>query len=150
MAEFNFSEAPEGVGFEVRAETREQTITASIKALSIFLWDTGADDALIPIEIAAQGPTLGTALLALLSEALFRADLDRVVFHGFDLQSISRVPDPRKNKTKPLWELRGSLSTSPLDPGRHQVRNQVNAVLLPRLKWEESDQGCRFFAVLDA
>ncbi len=150
MARYAFIDEPRGgVGLEVIAATPEAVIDAAVTALSLFMWDQQRVNETDSREISSYGFERGTALLALLSEVLYRTENDDWVCKRFTLERMEEIP-PQEGIHRKQLRLVGRAYGEPFDATRHQRRFPVQAVLLPKLKFKPHEEGWRFYAVLDA
>ncbi|MCP5443632.1 MAG: archease [Chromatiaceae bacterium] len=149
MARYKFSEEPKGgVGMEVVAGDEGELINAAATALCLFMWDQDTVEERQEVPVAWYGFDLGTTILGLLSDLLYRMD-DGWVFKRFVMQSLDEVDELDERHRKKQLKVSGTAYGEPHDPERHQLRFPVNAVLLPKLKVQVVDEGLRLYCVLD-
>ena len=151
MARYQFSEDPKGgVGLEVIARDRDELFSAVAAALCLFMWEQDRVEERDELPVSWYGFDLGTTIVGLLSELLYRMDVDGWVFKRFVLQSIEEVDELDERHRKKQLKVTGTAYGEPFDPVRHRRRFPVQAVLLPRLKVKEVEGGLRLYCVLDA
>ncbi|VAW63789.1 hypothetical protein MNBD_GAMMA09-2899 [hydrothermal vent metagenome] len=151
MAQFDFSEDPKGgVGMEVIARDQNELFNAAASALCLFMWDQDKVEERNEVPISWYGFDLGTTIVGLLSELLYRMDMDDWVFKRFVLQSLEEVDDLDERHRRKQMKVTGTAYGEPFDPSRHKKRFPVQAVLLPRLKVREVEEGIRLYCILDA
>ena len=151
MAQFNFSEDPKGgVGMEIIARDKNELFNAAASALCLFMWDQDKVEERDEVPISWYGFDLGTTIVGLLSELLYRMDMDDWVFKRFVLQTLEEVDDLDERHRRKQMKVTGTAYGEPFDPSRHRKRFPVQAVLLPRLKVREVEEGIRLYCILDA
>lgn len=151
MASYKFSEDPKGgVGMEVIASDRDELFSAAAAALCLFMWEQDGVQERDGLPVSWYGFDLGTTILGLLSELLYRMDVDGWVFKRFVMQSLEEVDELDERHRKKQLKVMGTAYGEPFDPARHRRRFPVQAVLLPRLKVTEVEEGLRLYCVLDA
>ena len=150
MARYEFSEDPKGgVGMEVIARDESELFNAAASALCLFMWDQDTVQEQEQLSVSWYGFDLGTTIVGLLSELLFRMD-DGWVFKRFVMQSLEEVDDLDERHRRKQLKVTGIAYGEPYDPERHVQRFPVQAVLLPRLDVKPVDEGLRLYCVLDA
>ena len=150
MASYSFSEDPKGgVGMEVIARDHNEMFNTAATALCLFMWDQEQVEEREEIPIAWYGFDLPTTLVGLLSELLYRMD-DGWVFKRFVTHSLEEVDELDERHRKQQLKITGVAYGERFQPERHRVRFPVQAVLLPRLKVQEVEEGVRLYCVLDA
>ncbi|VAX13075.1 hypothetical protein MNBD_GAMMA24-619, partial [hydrothermal vent metagenome] len=148
---FNFSEDPKGgVGMEIIARDQNELFNAAASALCLFKWDQDKVEERDEVPISWYGFDLGTTIVGLLSELLYRMDMDDWVFKRFVLQTLEEVDDLDERHRRKQMKVTGTAYGEPFDPSRHRKRFPVQAVLLPRLKVREVEEGIRLYCILDA
>lgn len=151
MARYQFSEDPKGgVGLEVIARDRDELFSAAAAALCLFMWEQDGVEERDELPVSWYGFDLGTTIVGLLSELLYRMDVDGWVFKRFVLQRLEEVDELDERHRKKQLKVTGTAYGEPFDPARHRRRFLVQAVLLPRLKVKEVEEGLRLYCVLDA
>jgi len=151
MARYAFSEDPKGgVGMEVIARDERELFNAAAAAMCLFMWDQDAVEERGELAVSWYGFDLGTTIVGLLSELLYRMDVDGWVFKRFVMQTLEEVDDLDERHRRKQMKVTGTAYGEPFDPARHQRRFPVQAVLLPKLKIKEVDEGLRLYCVLDA
>ncbi|HEB57428.1 MAG TPA: archease [Gammaproteobacteria bacterium] len=151
MAQFEFSEDPKGgVGMEIIARDQNELFNAASSALCLFMWDQDKVEERDEVPISWYGFDLGTTIVGLLSELLYRMDMDDWVFKRFVLQTLEEVDDLDERHRRKQMKVTGTAYGEPFDPSRHKKRFPVQAVLLPRLKVREVEEGIRLYCILDA
>ena len=151
MARYQFSEDPKGgVGLEVIARDRDELFSAVAAALCLFMWEQDGVEERDELPVSWYGFDLGTTIVGLLSELLYRMDVDGWVFKRFVLQSLEEVDELDERHRKKQLKVTGTAYGEPFDPVRHRRQFPVQAVLLPRLKVKEVEGGLRLYCVLDA
>ncbi len=150
MARYQFHEEPRGgVGLEVIASDPLEVIDAAVAALNLFMWDQEGVREQESVELVCHGFNEGTALVALLSEILYRADNDDWVFKRFQAATLEEVV-PEEEGFRKQYRIVGRAIGERRDGMRHRKRFPVRAVLLPKLKFKPHEEGWRFYAILDA
>ena len=150
MASYNFSEDPKGgVGMEIIARDHNEMFNAASAALCLFMWDQDTVQEHEEIPIEWYGFDIPTTVVGLLSELLYQMD-DGWVFKRFITQSLEEVDDLDERHRKKQLKISGVAYGERFDPARHQTRFPVRAVLLPRLKVRDVEEGVRLYCVLDA
>ncbi len=150
MATYSFSEDPKGgVGMEVIARDHNEMFNAAAAALCLFMWEQDSVEELEEIPIAWYGFDIPTTLVGLLSELLYQMD-SGWVFKRFVTQSLEEVDDLDERHRKKQLKISGIAYGERYRPERHRRRFPVQAVLLPRLKVREVEEGVRLYCVLDA
>ena len=150
MARYEFSEDPRGgVGMEVVARDEGELFNAAAAALCLFMWDQDTVEEAQEVPVAWYGFNLGTTVVGLLSDLLYRMD-DGWVFKRFVMQGLDEVDELDERHRKKQLKVTGTAYGEPYDPERHRRRFPVNAVLLPKLKVHAVDEGLRLYCVLDA
>jgi len=151
MARYAFSEDPKGgVGMEVIARDDGDLFNAAAAAMCLFMWDQDTVQERDEISVAWYGFDLGTTIVGLLSELLYRMDMDGWVCKRFVMQTLEAVDELDERHRKKQLKVTGTAYGESFDPDRHRQRNPVQAVLLPRLKVKKVAEGLRLYCVLDA
>ncbi|RRJ82810.1 archease [Aestuariirhabdus litorea] len=151
MARYAFIEEPKGgVGMEIIAEDEESICNAAFAALCLYCWEPESVDEHDSVEIAWYGFDLRTAIVGLLSEALFRMENDQIVFRRFETLAIEEVDDLDDRHRRKQIRISGRAYGEPYDPGKHRRRFPVSAVVLTHLRLKPCNDGLRFYCVLDA
>lgn len=151
MAQYEFSEDPKGgVGMEVIARDEAELFSAAAAAMCLFMWDQETVEERDEIPVAWYGFDLGTTIVGLLSELLYRMDMDNWVCKRFVMQQLEEVDELDERHRKKQIKVTGTAYGEPFDPKRHRRRFPVQAVLLPRLKVKPVPEGLRLYCVLDA
>jgi len=150
MATYRFSEDPKGgVGMEVVARDHHEMFDAAAAALCLFMWEQESVEELEAIPIAWYGFDIPTTLVGLLSELLYQMD-SGWVFKRFVTRSLEEVDDLDERHRRKQLKISGVAYGERYRPERHRRRFPVQAVLLPRLKVREVEEGVRLYCVLDA
>lgn len=150
MARYEFSEDPRGgVGMEVVARDDDELFNAAASALCLYMWDQDTVEEREELPVSWYGFDLGTTIVGLLSELLYRMD-DGWVFKRFVIQSLEEVDDLDERHRRKQLKVTGTAYGEPYDPERHVRRFPVQAILLPRLKVKKVDEGIRLYCVMDA
>jgi SHS2 domain-containing protein len=150
MARYSFSEDPKGgVGLEVIASDQTEMFNAAATALCLFMWDQEQVVECEEIPIAWYGFDLPTTLVGLLSELLYQMDNGWVI-KRFVTHALEEVDELDERHRKKQLKITGIAYGERYQPERHQRRFPVQAVLLPRLKVREVEEGVRLYCVLDA
>lgn len=150
MASFNFSEDSKGgVGLEVIASNHNEMFNAASAALCLFMWDQDTVEEREEVPVVWYGFDIPTTAVGLLSELLFKMD-DGWVFKRFITQSIEEVDELDERHRKKQLKISGVAYGERLDTKRHRTRFPVQAVLLPRLKVRDVEEGVSLYCVLDA
>jgi SHS2 domain-containing protein len=150
MASYSFSEDPKGgVGMEVIARDRTEMFNAAASALCLFMWDQDSVEEREEIPIAWYGFDIPTTVVGLLSELLYQMD-NGWVFKRFVTHALEEVDELDERHRKRQLKISGVAYGERYQPGRHQRRFPVQAVLLPRLKVRDVEEGVRLYCVLDA
>ncbi|GAB4344371.1 MAG: hypothetical protein Kow006_00210 [Gammaproteobacteria bacterium] len=151
MATYSFSEDPNGgVGMEVIARDYPDLFNAAVAALGLFMWDQETVKEREEIPLVGYGLNRSTAVIGLLSEILYRTEVDGWVFKRFVTQSFEEVDELDEEHRRKQWKVTGVGYGERHDPERHVPRFPVQAVLLPRLKVKEVEEGLRLYCILDA
>jgi len=151
MARFEFSEDPKGgVGMEVIAPDERELFNAASAAMLLFMWDQDTVEERTEVPVGWYGFDLGTTIVGLLSELLYRMDVDGWVFKRFVIQNLEAVDELDERHRRRQLKVTGTAYGEPFDPARHRRRFPVQAVLLPKLKVTPVDEGLRLYCVLDA
>ena len=151
MARYEFSEDPKGgVGMEVIARDERELFNSAAAAMCLFMWDQDTVEERGELAVSWYGFDLGTTIVGLLSELLYRMDVDGWVFKRFVLQALEEVDDLDERHRRKQMKVTGTAYGEPFDPARHHRRFPVQAVLLPKLKVKEVEEGLRLYCVLDA
>lgn len=151
MARYAFSEDPKGgVGMEIIADNQFEMFDAAVAALCLFMWEQDSVEATEEIPIAWYGFDVPTTVVGLLSEILYQMDTGGWVFKRFVTRSLEEVDDLDERHRRKQLKITGVAYGEKYDPGRHRKRFPVNAILLPRLKVRELEEGIRLYCVLDA
>ncbi len=151
MATYSFSEDPNGgVGMEVIARDYPDLFNAAVAALCLFAWDQETVSESEELPIVAYGLNRSTAVIGLLSEILYRMEIDGWVFKRFATQGFEEVDELDEAHRRKQWKVTGVAYGERRDPQRHVPRFPVQAVLLPRLKVKAVEEGLRLYCVLDA
>jgi len=150
MARYSFSEDPKGgVGMEVIARDRTEMFNAAASALCLFMWDQDSVEEREEIPIAWYGFDIPTTVVGLLSELLYQMDNGWVI-KRFVTHALEEVDELDERHRKRQLKISGVAYGEPYQPERHRRRFPVQAVLLPRLKVQEVEEGVRLYCVLDA
>ncbi|MEJ2393192.1 MAG: archease [Candidatus Thiodiazotropha sp.] len=150
MATYSFSEDPKGgIGMEVIARDHNEMFNAAAAALCLFMWEQESVEELEEIPVAWYGFDIPTTLVGLLSELLYQMD-SGWVFKRFVTHSLEEVDDLDERHRKKQLKISGIAYGERYRPERHRQRFPVHAVLLPRLKVREVEEGVRLYCVLDA
>lgn len=151
MASYSFTEDPKGgVGMEIIARDHSEMFNTAASALCLFMWDQETVEERAEVPLTAHGFNVRTAVVALLSELLYRMDTDGWVFKRFVMHNLEEVDDRDERLRRKQLKVSGMAYGERFDPVRHRLRFPVRAVLLPRLKVKESQEGVRLYCVLDA
>ena len=151
MAEYSFSEDPRGgVGLEIIARDRNEMFNAAVAALCLFMWEQDSVEELEEVPVAWYGFDIPTTVVGLLSEILYRMESEGWVFKRFVTQSIEAVDDLDERHRRKQLKISGVAYGEKYRADKHVARFPVNAVLLPRLKVQDIDNGLRLYCVLDA
>lgn len=151
MARYRFIDDPKGgVGMEVVAGDRFELFNAAASALCLFMWEQETVEERQEVRLAWYGFNIGTTVVGLLSEMLYRMETDVWVFKRFVTHSLQHVDDRDERLRRKQLKISGVAYGEHFDPQRHRRRFPVRAVLLPRLKVKESPEGLRLYCVLDA
>jgi len=151
MARYNFCEDPKGgVGMEIIARDETEMFNAAAAALCLFMWDQDTVEERAEVPVAWYGFDVPTAVVGLLSELLYRMDMDGWVFKRFVTEKLEQVDELDERHRKKQLKITGVAYGEPYDSTRHQRRFPVQAVLLPRLKVKPHEEGVRLYCVLDA
>ena len=151
MARYEFREDPGGgVGMEVVARDARELFSAASAAMCLFMWDQDTVEERAEVPVSWFGFDLRTSILGLLSELLYRMDVDAWVFKRFVIQDLEEVDDLDERHRRKQLKVSGTAYGEPFDPARHRRRFAVQAVLLPRLKVMAVEEGLRLYCVLDA
>ena len=134
---------------EIVASDDNELFNIAATALCLFMWDQETVEERKELPVSWYGFDLGTTILGLLSELLYRMD-DGWVFKRFVIQSLEEVDDLDERHRRKQLKVTGTAYGEPYDPERHVKRFPVQAVLLPRLKVSKVEEGMRFYCVLDA
>ena len=118
-------------------------------ALCLFMWEQDSVEELEEIPIAWYGFDIPTTLVGLLSELLYQMD-SGWVFKRFVTHALETVDDLDERHRKKQLKISGVAYGERYRPERHRRRFPVQAVLLPRLKVREVEEGVRLYCVLDA
>ena len=150
MARYGFSEDPKGgVGMEVIARDEGELFNAAAPELCLFMWDQESVEEMQEVQVAWYGFDLGTTIVSLLPDLPYRMD-DGWVFKRFVMQSLDEVDELVERHRKRQLKVTGTAYGEPHDPERHRRRFPVQAVLLPKLKVQEVEEGLRLYCLLDA
>ena len=148
---YTFSEdAHGGVGMEVIAQDETELFNAAAAALCLFMWEQDTVEEGAEIPVAWYGFDLGTTIVGLLSELLYRMDVDGWVVKRFAMRSLDVVDELDARHRRKQLKVTGTAYGEPYDPSRHRRRFPVQAVLLPRLKVKRLSKGLCLYCVLDA
>jgi SHS2 domain-containing protein len=151
MASYRFIDDPKGgVGMEIIAGDRFELFNAAASALCLFMWEQQTVEERQEVPLAWYGFNIGTTVVGLLSEMLYRMETDAWVFKRFVTHSLQHVDDRDERLRRKQLKISGVACGERFDPQRHRLRFPVRAVLLPRLKVKESPEGVRLYCVLDA
>ena len=151
MARYEFSEDPKGgVGMEVIARDERELFNAASSAMCLFMWEQDRVEERNQVPISWYGFDLGTTIVGLLSELLYRMDVDGWVFKRFVIQDLEEADELDERHRRKQLKVTGTAYGEPFDPARHLRRFPVQAVLLPKLKVKAVEEGLRLYCVLDA
>lgn len=151
MASYSFSEDPNGgVGLEVIARDYGDLFNSAVAALCLFMWDQETVAEREEVPVVGYGLNQSTAVVGLLSEILYRMEVDGWVFKRFVTLGFEEVDELDEAHRRKQWKVTGVAYGERHNPERHVPRFPVQAVLLPRLKVKEIDEGLRLYCVLDA
>ncbi|HEB95023.1 MAG TPA: archease [Sedimenticola thiotaurini] len=151
MAEYEFSEDPRGgVGMRVVAADRFGMFDAAVAALCLFMWEQEGVEERESFTLSWYGFDVPTTVVGLLSEVLFRMETDGWVIKRFVTESLEEVDDLDERHRRRQLKITGTAYGERFDPSRHRRRFPVSAVLLPRLRVEEGEEGVQLYCVLDA
>jgi SHS2 domain-containing protein len=151
MTNYRFTEDPKGgVGMEIVARDYFDMFTAAVSALCLFMWDQNTVEEREEVPIAWYGFNIRTTVVGLLSEMLYRMETDGWVFKRFVTHSLEEVDDRDERLRRKQLKVSGVAYGERFDRARHRARFPVRAVLLPRLKVKQIDNGVRLYCVLDA
>ena len=150
MARYEFSEDPNGgVGMEVVARDEGDLFNAAASAMCLFMWDQDKVEEREELPVSWYGFDLGTTIVGLLSELLYRMD-DGWVFKRFVMQSLEKVDELDERHRRKQLKVTGIAYGEPYDSARHVQRFSVQAVLLLHLEFRKVDEGLCLYCVLDA
>lgn len=150
MASYSFSEDPKGgVGMEVIARDNNEMFNAASGALCLFMWDQETVEEREEIPIVWYGFDIPTTVVGLLSELLFQMDNGWVI-KRFITRSLEEVDELDERHRKKQLKISGVAYGERFQSERHRARFPVQAVLLPRLKVRDVEEGVRLYCVLDA
>lgn len=152
MASYSFSEDPNGgVGMEIVARDHTGMFDAAAAALCLFMWEQEGVEEREEIPLAWYGFDIPTTVVGLLSELLYRMEVDGYVFKRFVTGSLEAVDELDERHRRRQLKITGVAYGERHAPARHRQRFPVRAVLLPRLKVRTLDDGrVRLYCVLDA
>jgi len=148
LRSYKFSEDPDGVGMEVLAPDREALFKAAGDALCLYMWDQDTVNVMAEIPVCRTALNLRTAVAGILTELLFQTEVEGWVLKGFEVHSVHTLPESDDGREH--IQVTGVALGEHFDPNRHRVRFPVRAVLLRKLTYTESDDGVRFYCLLDA
>jgi SHS2 domain-containing protein len=134
---------------EVVARDQTEMFNAAASALCLFMWDQDSVEEREEIPIAWYGFDVPTTVVGLLSELLYQMDNGWVI-KRFVTHALEEVDELDERHRKRQLKISGVAYGERFQPGRHQRRFPVQAVLLPRLKVREVEEGIRLYCVLDA
>lgn len=134
---------------EVIARDQTEMFNAAASALCLFMWDQDQVVEREEIPIAWYGFDIPTTVVGLLSELLYQMDNGWVI-KRFVTHTLEEADDLDERHRKKQLKIAGVAYGERYQPGRHKVRFPVQAVLLPRLKVREVEEGIRLYCVLDA
>lgn len=150
MASYSFSEDPKGgVGMEIIARDHYEMFDAASAAMCLFMWDQDTVEERAEVPIVWYGFDIPTTVVGLLSELLYQMD-DGWVFKRFITQKLEKVDELDERHRKKQLKITGVAYGERFDARRHRARFPVQAVLLPRLKVRDVEEGVRLYCVLDA
>ncbi|ROR31960.1 archease [Inmirania thermothiophila] len=152
MARFVFKEDPKGgVGLEIFARDRTEAYNAAATALCLYMWEQETVEEREAVPISWYGFNESTLVVGLLSELLYQMDAHGWVFKRFVTEKVEAIDDRDGEHLKhKQLKITGTAYGERHDPARHRRRFPVQAVLLPRLKLRETeDGGVRLYCVLD-
>ncbi len=151
MATYQFLEDSRGgVGMEVVARDHFEMFNTAVTALCLFMWDQETVQEQQVVDISWYGFDIPTTVVGLLSEILYRKEVDNLVFKRFETLSLEPVDDLDERHRRKQLKITGRAWGENYDPARHHQRFPVQAVLMPRLKVEEVAEGVRLYCVLEA
>ncbi len=151
MAQYSFVEDPKGgVGMEIYARDRFDMFNSAAAAMCLFMWDQETVEERNEIQIAWYGFDIPTTVVGLLSELLYQMDAQGWVIKRFITHQLDEVDELDERHRRKQLKITGVAYGEPFDPARHKSRFPVNAVLLPRLKVTENEEGVRLYCILDA
>ncbi len=151
MANYSFSEDPKGgVGMEIIAKDQFDMFNAAVGALCLFMWDQEHVKEKVEVPIAWYGFDVPTTVVGLLSEILYQMETGGWVFKRFVTHSLEEVDDLDERHRRKQLKISGTAYGERYNPENHKKRFDVSAVLLPRLKVQQVDEGVRLYCVLDA
>jgi SHS2 domain-containing protein len=151
MATFEFSEDPRGgVGMEIIAADHSEMFNAAVAAMCLYMWDQDTVEECEEVAVAWYGFDIPTTVVGLLSEILYRMDSEDWVFKRFVTHSIEEVDELDERHRKKQLKISGVAYGEKYQPQKHVPRFEVKAVLLPKLKVKQHEQGVRLYCVLDA
>ncbi|HHH39701.1 MAG TPA: archease [Sedimenticola sp.] len=151
MATFDFSPDPRGgVGMRVTADDHFGMFDAAVTAMCLFIWDQEQVEERASFTLSWYGFDIPTTVVGLLSEVLFRMETDGWVIKRFVTERLEEVDDLDERHRRKQLKITGTAWGERYDPTRHHKRFPVDAVLLPRLKVREVEEGVELYCVLDA
>ena len=151
MASYSFSEDPRGgIGMEIIARDHNEMFNAAAAALCLYMWDQDTVEERLEIPVSWYGFDIPTTVVGLLSELLHQMDVNGMVFKRFVTQSLEEVDDLDERHRRKQMKISGVAYGERLQPEKHKVRFPVQAILLPRLKVRDVEEGVRLYCVLDA
>lgn len=134
---------------EVVARDHDEMFNAAASALCLFMWEQDLVEEREEISIAWYGFDIPTTLVGLLSELLYQMDSGWVL-KRFVTHTLEEVDDLDERHRKKQLKISGVAYGERYRPDRHKQRFPVQAVLLPRLKVREVEEGVCLYCVLDA
>ncbi len=151
MAQYSFVEDPKGgVGMEIVARDHFEMFNTAAAAMCLFMWDQDTVEVREEIEMFWYGFDIPTTVIGLLSEMLYRMDADGWVFKRFVTHKLEEVDDLDERHRRKQMKITGVAYGEPFDDSRHKMRFPVKAILLPRLKVTDCEEGVRLYCILDA
>lgn len=135
---------------EIIAKDQFEMFNSAVAAMCLFIWEQEQVEEKEEVPIAWYGFDVPTTVVGLLSEVLHQMDSGDWVFKRFVTHSLEEVDDLDERHRHKQLKISGTAYGEKYDPARHLKRFPVDAVLLPRLKVKEVDDGVRLYCVLDA
>lgn len=129
------------VAFRAWGATLEDVLTAAAEAtMNVMVGELSSIGRTVTRTVTAEADAPDLLLVNFLQELIYYKDAERLLLRP------ERVQTGRQDHR---WTVRATLRGEPLDPQKHELKVDVKAVTLHRLRVEQTPEGWDAFVILD-